>query len=251
MRSVAVMLRLENLRKTFDALVVTDDVTLSVSAGERHAIIGPNGAGKTSLINQIGGQLRPTRGRIFLDDDDITGLSPEEICRMGVARTFQKNNLFANLTVRENVWLAVQSHLGFQRTFHTPVARVSEVTDAAKEILAMLGLGGLAEERVGNLSYGSQRQIEIALALSSRPKLLLLDEPTSGMSPSETESVIQFIARLGRDMAIVLIEHDMEVVFSLADRITVLYFGKIVASGTPETIRADPIVRDIYLGTLE
>src|SRR5215472_11742321 len=198
------VLRTDRLRRAFGSLVVTNDVNLTVEAGERHVIIGPNGDGKTSLINQIGGQLAPSAGRIFVKDTDITGWAPNQVSRIGVARTFQRNNLFQNLSVIENLRLAVQARRG--------------------------------------------RQLEIGIALAGEPELLLLDEPTSGMSPAETTRMIDLIAGLPRALSILMIEHDMDVVFSVADRITVLYYGKILATGTPAEIQANARVQEVYLG---
>jgi branched-chain amino acid transport system ATP-binding protein len=245
---MTVILRTERLTKAFGSLVVTNEVDLSVEAGERHAIIGPNGAGKTSLMHQIGGQLRPSSGRIFLRNKDITGLPPETICRLGVARTFQRNNLFQSLTVMENVRLAVQAARGGSLNFYTPAGNLKALVEAAEQVLTQVDLYGLAGKPVHELSYGEQRQLEIAIALASEPELLLLDEPTSGIAPAETARMIALIAGLPRRFAIVLIEHDMQVVFSLADRITGLSRGEILASGAPDHIRSDPQVREVYLG---
>jgi branched-chain amino acid transport system ATP-binding protein len=244
----APLLRVEKLCRSFGALVVTSNVDLTVAAGERHAIIGPNGAGKTSLINQLGGQLAPASGRILLQGQDITGASPERICRLGLARTFQKNNLFRELSVLENVRLAVQARQlgawhGFAQVRHLPA-----LTRRATEILHLVHLTGDRKRRAQALSYGEQRQLEIAIALASEPALLLLDEPTSGMSPAETHRMIALIAGLPRSLGLLMIEHDMEVVFSTADRITVLYYGAVLATGTPDDIRRNPAVRDVYLG---
>jgi branched-chain amino acid transport system ATP-binding protein len=243
------VLRIADLTRSFGSLVVTNHVDLTVEPGERHVIIGPNGAGKTSLVNQIGGQLKPSAGGIFLGDAEITGLSPDEVCRRGVARTFQRNNLFRELTVIENVRLAVQAKRGGSLNFYAPVSRFAGLTEAALHALALVGLAGVAEQPARSLSYGEQRQLEIAVALASEPQLLLLDEPTSGMAPAETQRMIALIAALPRSLAILMIEHDMQVVFSLADRITVLYYGEVLATGKPEEITANARVREVYLGT--
>jgi len=244
------VLRLDHLNKSFGSLVVTDDVDLAVAAGERHVIIGPNGAGKTSLVNQIGGQLQPSSGRILLKERDITGSSPHRISRMGVARTFQRNNLFQNLSVIENIRLALAIRRGHPLDFFTPVGRDSTLSKRAGDLMARVHLDGDGARLVRNLSYGEQRQLEIALALAGEPDLLLLDEPTSGMSPSETERMIGLIGTLPRTLSILMIEHDMKVVFSVADRITVLYYGKVLATGTPAEIQANTRVREVYLGTV-
>jgi branched-chain amino acid transport system ATP-binding protein len=241
-------LRIEHLDKSFGNLVVTDDVNLTVAAGERHVIIGPNGAGKTSLINQIGGQLRPSAGRIFVNDRDITGASPNQISRMGVARTFQRNNLFQNLSLIENLRLALEVRFGNPFEFFWPVGRNARLLSRAKDLMAQVHLDGDGSRLARSLSYGEQRQLEIGIALAGEPHLLLLDEPTSGMSPAETARMIELIGSLPRTQSILMIEHDMKVVFSVADRITVLYYGKILASGTPAEIQANNRVREIYLG---
>ena len=216
------MLRTDHLCRSFGSLVVTNDVNLTVEAGERHVIIGPNGAGKTSLINQIGGQLEPGSGRILVKDTDITGWSPSRISRMGVARTFQRNNLFQNLSVIENLRLAVQGRRGGALNVFTPVGRLHDMIARAEQLMHRVHLGDDGTRLARNLSYGEQRQLEIGIALAGEPDLLLLDEPTSGMSPGETGRMIDLIASLPRTFSILMIEHDMKVVFSVADRITVL-----------------------------
>jgi branched-chain amino acid transport system ATP-binding protein len=242
------VLCLDRLNKSFGSLVVTDDVDLAVAPGERHVIIGPNGAGKTSLVNQIGGQLQPGSGRILLKDRDITGLSPYRISRMGVARTFQRNNLFQNLNVIENIRLALAVRRGNPLDFYTPAGRDKVLAERAGDLMARVHLDGDGMRLARNLSYGEQRQLEIGVALAGEPELLLLDEPTSGMSPSETARMIELIGTLPRTLSILMIEHDMKVVFSVADRITVLYYGKVLATGTPAEIQANTRVREVYLG---
>jgi branched-chain amino acid transport system ATP-binding protein len=242
------VLRTDHLCRAFGSLVVTNDVNLTVEAGERHVIIGPNGAGKTSLINQIGGQLEPGAGRILVKDTDITGWSPSRISRLGVARTFQRNNLFQNLSVIENLRLAVQGRRGGALNFFTPVARRHDMIARAEQLMQQVHLGGDGARLARNLSYGEQRQLEIGIALAGEPDLLLLDEPTSGMSPGETGRMIDLIASLPRTFSILMIEHDMKVVFSVADRITVLYYGEVLATGTPADIQANARVREVYLG---
>jgi len=242
------VLRLDHLNKSFGSLVVTDDVNLAIAGGERHVIIGPNGAGKTSLVNQIGGQLKPSSGRILLNDRNITGSSPDRISRMGAARTFQRNNLFLNLSVVENIRLALEAHRGNPFNFFTPVGRDRALSDGARALMAQVHLAGDGARLARHLSYGEQRQLEIGIALAGEPKLLLLDEPTSGMSPAETARMIELIATLPRTLSILMIEHDMKVVFSVADRITVLYYGKVLATGTPAEIQANDRVREVYLG---
>jgi branched-chain amino acid transport system ATP-binding protein len=242
------VLRTEHLRRAFGNLVVTNDVNLTVEVGERHVIIGPNGAGKTSLVNQIGGQLEPSAGRIFVKGTDVTGWSPNRVSRLGVARTFQRNNLFQNLSVIENLRLAVQARRGNALDPFTPVGRLRELLARAEELMRRVHLDGDGLRLARNLSYGEQRQLEIGIALAGEPDLLLLDEPTSGMSPAETGRMIELIASLPRSLSILMIEHDMKVVFSVADRITVLYYGEVLATGTPADIQANRRVREVYLG---
>ena len=242
-------LELDHLNCAFGKLVVTDDVCLTIGEGERHVIIGPNGAGKTSLINQIGGQLKPAAGRILVNGQDVTGTPPSRISRLGVARTFQRNNLFHNLSVIENLRLALVVRFGNPLDFYGVAGRDAGLLDRARDLLRQTHLDGQDERIARTLSYGEQRQLEIGVALAGEPKLLLLDEPTSGMSPAETARMIELIAALPRTLSVLMIEHDMTVVFSIADRITVLYYGKILATGTPDEIRADARVREVYLGT--
>ncbi len=242
------VLRINHLGKSFGSLTVTDDVTLAIGEGERHVIIGPNGAGKTSLINQISGLIRPDSGHIVLRDRDITGSSPDRIARMGVARTFQRNNLFQNLNVMDNVRLALQVRHGNPLSFFSPAAANMALSERAADLLTKVHLSADELRLARHLSYGEQRQLELALALAGEPALLLLDEPTSGMSPGETSRIIELISTLPRSLSILMIEHDMEVVFSIADRITVLYYGKVLATGTPQEIQANDRVREIYLG---
>ena len=242
------VLRTDHLCRSFGSLVVTNDVNLTVEAGERHVIIGPNGAGKTSLINQIGGQLEPGSGRILVKDTDITGWSPSRISRLGVARTFQRNNLFQNLSVIENLRLAVQGRRGGALNVFTPVGRLHDMIARAGQLMQRVHLGDDGARLARNLSYGEQRQLEIGIALAGEPDLLLLDEPTSGMSPGETARMIDLIASLPRTFSILMIQHDMKVVFSVADRITVLYYGEVLATGTPADIQANARVREVYLG---
>ncbi|HZC57047.1 MAG TPA: ABC transporter ATP-binding protein [Xanthobacteraceae bacterium] len=242
------VLRLDHLNKSFGSLVVTDNVCLDIAPGERHVIIGPNGAGKTSLVNQIGGQLRPSSGSILLKDRDITGLSPDRISRMGVARTFQRNNLFQNLSVIENIRLALEVHRGNPLNFFAPVGRDKALSERAEELMAQVHLDTDGARLTRKLSYGEQRQLEIGVALAGAPELLLLDEPTSGMSPTETARMIDLIGSLPPTLSILMIEHDMKVVFSVADRITVLYYGKVLATGAPADIQSNTRVREVYLG---
>jgi len=242
------LLRTERLQKSFGSLVVTKDVDLAVDAGERHVIIGPNGAGKTSLINQIGGQLKPTSGRIYLRGQDITDSTPEQVCRFGVGRTFQKNNLFRGLSARENVRLALQVKNGTCYNAWSLTTSQRWLWERVDNLLEQVHLSGDMRRPVSTLSYGEQRQLEIAIALACEPALLLLDEPTSGMSPAETERMIDLIRELPSTLGLLIIEHDMNVVFSLADRITVLHYGEVLASGTPADISSNDTVQAVYLG---
>lgn len=242
------LLRTENLCKAFGNLQVTRDVSLSVSPGERHVIIGPNGAGKTSLVHQLTGQLRPTSGNIFFKETNITARAPEDICQMGVGRTFQKNTLFPTLSVAENVRLAVQAKQGGWYEAFRSTTNVGAPWERTHELLEQVQLSENADRPVSTLSYGEQRQLEVAIALAAEPELLLLDEPTSGMSPAETDRMIDLVRGLNPSLAILMIEHDMKVVFSLADTITVLYYGEVLASGTPSEIQGNEKVREVYLG---
>jgi branched-chain amino acid transport system ATP-binding protein len=242
------VLDIDHLNCAFGNLVVTDDVSLSIGEGERHVVIGPNGAGKTSLINQIGGQLKPRSGRIFVEGQDITAQSPARISRLGVARTFQRNNLFHNLSVIENLRLALAVKFGNPLDFFRPAGGDKTLIARAHELMRKVHLDEDGERAARTLSYGEQRQLEIGVALASDPKLLLLDEPTSGMSPAETGRMIELIMALPRSLSILMIEHDMKVVFSVADCITVLYYGKILATGSPSEIQANDRVREVYLG---
>lgn len=242
------LLKTENLCKAFGSLVVTRDVNVSVAKGERHVIIGPNGAGKTSLVHQLTGQLQPTSGRVLFKGIDITGAAPDRICQLGVGRTFQKNNLFRSLNVQENVRLAVQAKAGGWYECLRGVSIRTAQRERADIILEQIQLTHEIHRPVSNLSYGEQRQLEVAIALAAEPELLLLDEPTSGMSPAETDRMIDLIRSLPNSLALLMIEHDMKVVFSLADTITVMYYGEILATGKPEDIQGNARVREVYLG---
>ena len=242
------LLRTQELYKAFGSLVVTKNVNLEVREGERHALIGPNGAGKTSFVHQLAGQLRPTSGRVFLRDVDVTDEVPETRAQLGIGRTFQKNNLFRGLSVRENVRLALQAKRGGWYQCLRSTRSDGDILQRAEDVLAQARLSEGLDRPVSDLSYGEQRQLEIALALAGNPAVLLLDEPTSGMSPAETDSMIDLVRSLPTSIGILMIEHDMKVVFSLAHTITVLYYGEVLASGPPEAIRDNPKVRAVYLG---
>jgi ABC-type branched-subunit amino acid transport system ATPase component len=242
------MLRAENIYKCFGALQVTRDVSLKIPIGIRHAIIGPNGAGKTTLFNLLAGELTPDAGRILIDGQDVTAYAPDRRARRGLSRSFQKNSLFLNGTVRENLMLAdiVTQRYGFH--FWSRLSDNRRARDKTSAVAEQVGLADLLERGVSELSYGAQRQLEVGLALMGTPKVLLLDEPTSGMSPEETGRMLQLIDELPRDMAVLLIEHDMDLVFSHADRITVLNYGEILMEGTPQQVRGSDIVHETYLG---
>ena len=245
------VLSIEHVTRRFGGLVALRDVSLSIAPGERHAVIGPNGAGKTTLFNVVSGELAPTSGCVSLFHRPVTGLPSHEIARRGLARTFQRNNLLFSLIALENVRLAVQAHTTATRRLLTPVHRLPDLEERARFLLDRMDLADRAAVPARALSYGEQRQLEVAIALAGRPQVLLLDEPTSGMSPAETTRMTALLDRLGRDQTVVIIEHDMDVVFALADRITVLHLGEVIARGTPETVRADPRVQEVYLGTGE
>lgn len=244
------ILSLDKVCKQFGALKVLTDVSISVKPGERRAIIGPNGAGKTTLFNVIAGELQPTSGKVWLGGGEVTGSQPNHLSHLKLARTFQKNNLFLGLTVEENVRLAVQAHQkGMSAHFWTSVDNYPELNNHTAELLEQQNLLEVKDTLVSNLSYGEQRQLEVAMALATNPKVLLLDEPTAGMSPAETTKAIKMMQELPKDLTLLIIEHDMEVVLSLAERITVLNQGKLLAEGSPAEIQSNPKVMEVYLGT--
>ena len=228
--------------------MATDNLDLDVSEGEIHAVIGPNGAGKTTLIGQLAGEIAPDGGRITFDGRNITSLPPHQRSRLGLARSFQITSIFLNLTATDNVALAVQAHDGHSFRFWRSARREPGLREPALAMLDEVGLGSRADEVTANLSHGEQRQLELAMALATKPKMLLLDEPTAGMGRDESTRMIEILRSLRDRQTILLIEHDMDVVFALADRITVLVYGQAIASGPPDQIRADPAVREAYLG---
>jgi len=242
------MLRAETLTKSFGALEVTRQVSFEVPAGRRLAIIGPNGAGKTTLFNLLAGEIAPSSGRIVLGNRDVTALAPDRRARLGLARSFQKNNLFPRLTLRANLLLAQLAHSGEARCFWRRLSRLQRPQRRAEAIARQVGLEAQLEEPAGTLSYGAQRQLEIGLALATAPKVLLLDEPTSGMSPEETQRMLDLVQALPRDLAVVVVEHDMDLVFGTADRIMVLNYGQVLLEGAPEEVRASRAVQETYLG---
>jgi branched-chain amino acid transport system ATP-binding protein len=245
---MAAMLNLQHLVRTFGGLTAVNEVSLRGGAGERRALIGPNGAGKTTLFNLIGGMLPVTSGAIWFDGRNITRLPAHERANLGMGRTFQRNNLFFNLSVFENVRLAVQHQQRISRKMFTAAARFPGASEASAKLLEQIGLADRAFEPARALAYGQQRVLEIGLALAMRPRILLLDEPTAGMSPAETTAIARMIAGLPRALTLLIIEHDMDVVFSIADTITVLHYGQVLAEGAPEEISRSRQVQEIYLG---
>jgi branched-chain amino acid transport system ATP-binding protein len=240
---------LENVSRQFGGLRAVDGVTLTVEAGERHAVIGPNGAGKTTLFNLISGELAPTAGRIVLGGADVTRLAPHRRAALGIARTFQITKLFSGLTVLENVLLACEALDARRLVMHRAVAAYDDLGARAAALLERFGLAGLARELARNLSYGDQRKLEVALSMAGRPKLLLLDEPMAGLSAGESRSMHDLLERLDRTVPVLLIEHDMDVAFSFAERVTVLHQGRVLVHGHRDVVSADRAVQEIYLGT--
>ncbi|MGH7353995.1 MAG: ABC transporter ATP-binding protein [Candidatus Rokuibacteriota bacterium] len=242
------LLEIRGVTKRFGALTATDRIDLEVREGETHAIIGPNGAGKTTLISQLAGDLRPDAGTIRFAGHDVTGLGAPARARRGLARSFQITSIFREFSALDNVALAVQAHAGHSFRFWRPARREAALRDPARAMLERVGLGERADVPAANLAHGEQRQLEIAMALATRPRLLLLDEPVAGMGADESQRMIRFLADLKGRQTIVLVEHDMDAVFTLADRVSVLVYGRIIATGTPEEIRSHAEVRRAYLG---
>jgi branched-chain amino acid transport system ATP-binding protein len=242
------VLRLERLRKAFGALVVTDDLSLDVMPGELHAVIGPNGAGKTTLINQISGLLAPDQGAVLFSGRDITALPVHARAQLGLVRSFQITSVLPRFSALENVALAVQSRSGSSFRFFGRAANEAALNAAALAALADVGLAERAHQQAGALSHGERRTLELAIALALDPKLLLLDEPMAGTGHEESARLVAVLQRLKGRFPVVLVEHDMAAVFALADRISVLIYGRILASGTPAQVRADPRVVAAYLG---
>ena len=244
----ATLLRTENLTLRFGGLTALSGVNIAIRQGEIRAIIGPNGAGKSSLFNCLTGVLRPTSGRILFNGDDITGLSPDRISRKGIARSYQITNILPNATTLENVRIAAQSRqhgwslLTHHRAFH-------DIIGKAEVVLEAVGLQNKRDELAANLSHGEQRNLEIGIALATEPRLLCLDEPTAGMSSAETHDTMTLVRRIAADLTILIVEHDMQVVMELAQTITVLHYGEILAEGTPAEIQRNSRVLDVYLKT--
>ena len=244
----APLLELDRLSKAYGSLKVSDDLSLSIAEGEAHAVIGPNGAGKTSLIGQVSGAIRPDAGRILFAGADITGLGMAARTRLGLARSFQVTNLLPEFTALDNVALAVQARLGHSFRFLRPAAGDPALEAPARGALDQDGLGARGDVPVAALSHGEKRLLEIAMALATRPRLLLLDEPMAGVGHEEAAALTATLAGLRGRLTILLVEHDMATVFALADRISVLVAGRIIATGRPAAIRDDPAVREAYLG---
>ena len=241
-------LRLENISKSFEGILALSDVSLTVHSGTRMAIIGPNGAGKTTLFHTISGIYYPTTGRISLFGKDITRLRPDVRTNIGLARTFQITNLYPTLTVIDNVRLGIMGIRSSKYLPHLPVANLREVNQRAEELLGLIGFWNYCDTEVRNLSYGHQRQLELIMALACKPKVLLLDEPTAGLSQAETKSMVSLVTSLDPGLTILVIEHDMDVAFEIADEITVFANGQLLIRGTKEEIQASPAVREAYLG---
>jgi len=242
------LLRVEKMTKSFAGFVAVHDVSLTVEKGQMACIIGPNGAGKSTLFNLITGHLQPTEGKIFFHDRDITGLPPYKVCQLGMGRSFQRTNIFPRLSVFDNVQVAVLAHHKKTLNFFTPSKKLVQAETYA--LLEQVGLVDEAQSISGMLSYGFQKQLELGIALASEPELLLLDEPTAGMSPQETANAIALIEKIVRERGLTLLftEHDMDVVFSIAEKITVLHQGQVLAEGTPAEVRSNPEVQRVYLG---
>jgi branched-chain amino acid transport system ATP-binding protein len=242
------MLETEGLSKTFGSLAAANNVSLRLEKGERRVVLGPNGAGKTTLFNLLAGELRPTSGHIRIGGLDVTGLPVDARARLGLARSYQKNNLFNELTVRENLALAVATATGASSWLLNDTLADRAIAGAIDEVAALTALRDLLAMRVDRISYGARRQLEVALALATRPRILLMDEPTSGIGPAMIVAFHDLLKSLPRDLTILIIEHDMDLAFSVADRITVMNYGEVVFEGDVGETRASPLVNDIYLG---
>jgi branched-chain amino acid transport system ATP-binding protein len=242
-------LELRAVHKSFGRTVIINGVDLAIAKGERHAIIGPNGAGKSTLFNLISGRFPLTSGQILLQGDDVTGREPQEMNRRGLSRSFQITNIFPRLSVYENVRCAVLWSLGYRYSFWHRVGALGSVRARADQIVEQIGLARRRERLAGVLSYAEQRALEIGITIAGGADVILLDEPTAGMSHSETADAVELIRNVTQGRTLVMVEHDMGVVFGLADRISVLVYGRVLASGTPEEIRANKAVQEAYLGT--
>ena len=245
------ILKTESLVKRFGGIVVSDAISLDIVEGELHAIIGPNGAGKTTLINQLSGEMASNSGKVWFDGADVSALPIHARARRGLLRSYQITSIFEEFTVRENAVLAAVGASEHGWRFLQPLLGRATAAGAASEALAMCGLAGREEVPAADLAYGERRQLEMAMALAAKPRFLLLDEPMAGMSAQESSAVVAMLRRLKKRYTILLIEHDMEAVFALADRITVLVYGKTIFTGSPDEIRRNPEVRAVYLGEEE
>lgn len=247
------VLRISNLSKHFGGVAAVSGITLDVMRKETLAIIGPNGAGKTTLYNMLSGRMVPTAGKIVFEEHDITGLPPHRISRLGVSRSFQINNIFTEMTVRENVEVALTAYHGDSRRWSNIASNNRPIQKEADALLERLSITDLGAQRAGVISYGDKRLVEIAVVLATRPRLVLLDEPTAGMTPDETHRVTTLIKSLAQsgDYTFLVTEHDMRVVFDLADRILVMHHGAMLALGSPQQVKTDPEVRRAYLGDAE
>jgi branched-chain amino acid transport system ATP-binding protein len=241
-------LEVRNLSKRFGSLVALRDLSLTVEKGELRAVIGPNGAGKSTFFNCLTGVLRPSAGRIRFNGEDVTGLSPDRVSQKGIARSYQITNILPNATTLENARIAAQSRR-HRWSLLTHYRSFRDIVEKAETALEAVGLLSKAGELAANLSHGEQRNLEIAIALATEPKLLCLDEPTAGMSAAETHDTIELVRRIARDLTILIVEHDMQVVMELADQITVLHYGQILAEGRPAEIQQNPRVLEVYLRT--
>ncbi len=242
-------LQLHDVRKSFGRTAIINGVNLSIAAGERHAIIGPNGAGKSTLFNLISGRFGVTSGRIELHGEDITGLEPEFINRKGLARSFQITNIFPRMSVYENVRCAVLWSQGYRYSFWHRIDALKGVRERTMEIVERIGMTDRQERMAGVLTYAEQRALEIGVTIAGGANVILLDEPTAGMSRSETDDAVELIRKVTEGRTLIMVEHDMSVVFNLADRISVLVYGEVIASGTPQEIRGNKSVQEAYLGT--
>lgn len=242
------LLTIKDLVKRFGGLVATDHANLTIREGEIHALIGPNGAGKTTLIHQISGTLQPDAGSIVFRGEDVTRMPMHTRVGLGLARSYQITNIYKGFSVLDNVALAVQARTGTSMSFFRPVDRERETFDQARGVVDRIGLAHRMNALASNLAHGEQRQLELGLALATNPKLLLLDEPMAGMGPEESEAMVKLVSSLRGQVTMLLIEHDMDAVFRLADRISALVYGHVIATGTPDEIRKDPKVRKAYLG---
>jgi branched-chain amino acid transport system ATP-binding protein len=242
------VLELKDLRKSFGAASIINGVNLTIAAGERHAVIGPNGAGKSTLFNLMSGLFAPSSGAILLAGQNIAGLPAHLIQRRGLARSFQITNIFVRLSVLENVRIACLRPAGYLYSLFRAVHRLKTVNEEAEHLVERVGLGAVRDKIAGELTYSEQRALEIAMTVAGKPSVVLLDEPTAGMSRNETAGAIDLIRSMSAGKTLLIVEHDMEVVFSLCDRISVLVYGEIISSGSPDQIRADPRVQEAYLG---